>query len=126
MNFHPIIPMIWTSELQETITFYIEYLDFNLGNSSEEWGWASLYNGQCELMIAKPNEHTPFDNPQFTGTFYIKTDEVDKLWEKLKNKVNICYEIDNFDWQMREFAIYDNNGYMIQFGQDIATIINNL
>jgi len=24
------------------------------------------------------------------------------------------------DWGMREFAIYDNNGYMLQFGQEIA------
>lgn len=120
MKFHPIVPIIWTSELKETIAFYIEHLGFNLGEINEEWGWASLHKDQCELMIARPNEHIPFERPQFTGTFYIKTDEVDKLWEKLKDKVNICYEIDNFDWKMREFAIYDNNGYTIQFGQDIS------
>jgi len=31
-------------------------------------------------------------------------------------KANICYEIETFEWGMREFAIYDNNGYILQFG----------
>jgi hypothetical protein len=26
------------------------------------------------------------------------------------------YTIENFEYGMREFAIYDNNGYMLQFG----------
>lgn len=120
MTFQPIIPMIWTSELRETIDFYVSNLGFVCGDSSDEWGWAALFNGKCELMVAKPNEHTPFEKPQFTGTFYIRTDEVDELWAQLKDKVRICYEIENFEWGMREFAIYDNNGYMIQFGQDIS------
>ena len=27
-------------------------------------------------------------------------------------------EIETFEWGMREFAIYDNNGYVLQFGQE--------
>ena len=39
---------------------------------------------------------------------------------KLSNwKMNTSSVIENFDWNMREFAIYDNNSYMIQFGQDL-------
>ncbi|NHQ72651.1 bleomycin resistance family protein, partial [Elizabethkingia miricola] len=33
-----------------------------------------------------------------------------------------CYNIEDFPWQMREFAIYDNNGYILQFGQDVETL----
>lgn len=29
-----------------------------------------------------------------------------------------CHE-KNDDWGMREFAIYDNNGYLLQFGQEV-------
>ena len=39
---------------------------------------------------------------------------------KVKEKVKVVYPIENFEWEMREFAIYDNNGYMLQFGQDIT------
>jgi catechol 2,3-dioxygenase-like lactoylglutathione lyase family enzyme len=116
--------MIWTVNLQQSIEFYVTKLGFTLGDYNEEWGWAALIKGECELMVARPNEHTAFETPVFTGTFYIKTDAVDILWEGIKDTVDICYEIENFDWGMREFAIYDNNGYMIQFGQDISDQLN--
>ena len=72
-----------------------------------------------EIMIAKPNAHTPFDGAVFTGSFYFQVDNVDFLWNELKDKVKVAYEIETFDWGMKEFAIYDNNGYMLQFGQDV-------
>ena len=111
--------MIWTRELQETVDFYCNVLGFSNREFSEEWGWAFIHKDECEMMIAQPNEHTPFERPYFSGTFYIKTDDVDALWEQIKDKVKIAYDIEDFDWGMREFAIYDNNSYMIQFGQEL-------
>ncbi|TBX70209.1 bleomycin resistance family protein [Flavobacterium silvisoli] len=119
MKFHHITPIIWTEQLQETIDFYCNVLGFRCGECSDEWQWAALFNDECELMIAKPNEHTPFEKPAFTGSFYIKVDDVETLWNQLRHDVNVVYELETFDWGMREFAIYDNNGYMLQFGQDI-------
>ena len=119
MKFQPIVPMIWTKELQKTVYFYCDILGFTCGTQSDEWGWAAVFKDECEIMIAEPNEHTPFERPYFSGTFYIKTDDVDALWNDLKGKVKVAYDIEDFDWGMREFAIYDNNSYMIQFGQDL-------
>lgn len=102
-------PILWTNKLDETIDFYTNELDFICGERNEDWGWASLHKDTVEIMLAIPNEHTPFEKPLFTGSFYFRTDSVDELWEKLKEKSNICYPIENFDWGMREFAIYDNN-----------------
>jgi hypothetical protein len=31
----------------------------------------------------------------------------------------ICYLIETFEYGTREFAIYDNNGYVLQFGQEL-------
>ena len=45
--------------------------------------------------------------------------EVDELWEQLKDTVEIFYPIDNFEHNMREFAIKDNNGYVLQFGREL-------
>ncbi|MGK4567868.1 VOC family protein [Flavobacterium sp. 3HN19-14] len=119
MKFSPIVPIIYTTELHETINFYTNTLGFTCNEINEEWGWASLQKGECEIMVTKPNEHIPFEKPQFTGSFYIKTEKVDELWEHLKDTAKICYELETFDWGMREFAIYDNNGYMIQFGEEL-------
>jgi len=111
--------MIWTNMLTETIDFYVQKLNFICGEYNEEWGWAALYKDDCEMMVAKPNEHVSFDKPVFTGSFYIKVNDVDALWNDLKENVKICYPLEEFEWGMREFAIYDNNDYLIQFGQNI-------
>ncbi|MEA5256158.1 VOC family protein [Arcicella aquatica] len=120
MKYSGLRPILWTNQLIETIDFYTKILGFAIAEQNETWGWASLYKDEVEIMLAKPNEHIPFDKPIFTGSFYINTDKVDELWGELKDKVEACYEIEEFEWQMREFAIYDNNGYLIQFGQDIS------
>jgi uncharacterized glyoxalase superfamily protein PhnB len=112
-------PILWTKDLQGTIDFYTQVLGFTLGNVNDDWGWASLDKDDVHLMIARPNEHTPFSKPTFTGTLYINTDDVNGWWEKLKDHVKLCYPIENFEYDMREFALYDNNGYIIQFGQPL-------
>ena len=80
----------------------------------------SLGLDDAAIMISKPNEHIPYDKIGFTGSFYFGTDYVDAMWNKIKDQVRVCYDIENFDYGMREFAIYDNNGYILQFGQEIA------
>lgn len=113
--------MIWTEKLRETVDFYTQILHFTCDEFNENWGWASLSKDSVALMAAKPNEHTPFEKPNFTGSFYYNTDDVDALWNELKDKVNIAYGIESFEYGMREFAVYDNNGYLLQFGQEISS-----
>lgn len=113
-------PILWTNEMEETIDFYTTILGFTCGERNDDWGWAALQKDGVEIMIARPNAHTPFDKPVFTGSFYLNTDHVDEWWEDLKGKTRVCYAIENFDWGMREFAVYDNNGYLLQFGQEIV------
>lgn len=105
--------------MADTLTFYIEILGFDCMAYDESVGWARLSKDDAEIMLSLPNEHERFQGPGFSGSFYINVDEVDKLWEELKNKVRVCYPIENFSYGMREFAIYDNNGYILQFGQEL-------
>ena len=112
-------PMLTTSDLKGTVDFYVQTLGFICNSLHMEWGWASLQLDSIEIMFALPNDHIPFDKPSFTGSFYFNTDDADHLWERLKEKSKICYPIENFEYGMREFAIYDNNGYLLQFGQEI-------
>ncbi len=37
---------------------------------------------------------------------------------QLKDKAAIVYPLEDFDYGMREFAIRDNNGYILQVGQE--------
>ncbi|WEK71142.1 MAG: VOC family protein [Candidatus Chryseobacterium colombiense] len=115
-------PILWTENLEDTIGFYIHVLGFTLQERNDDWQWASLEKDGIEIMLTKPNQHEDFKGIGFTGSFYFTVDHVDELWEDLKTKAKVCYEIETFDWEMREFAVYDNNGYILQFGQHIDEI----
>ena len=108
--------MLRTTDLKGTIEFYTTVLGFECEGSSDEW--ASVRRDNVAIMFALPSEHEPFDGPFFTGSLYINPDDVDALWERVKDKARVCYPIDDFDYGMREFAIYDNNGYLLQFGHE--------
>lgn len=122
MKFTALRPMITSANFQETVDFYTSTLGFICDAKSDEWEWASLRRDSVEIMVSKPFDHIPFEKPIFTGSFYINTDKIDKLWDELKDKATVVFPIENFEYGMREFAVYDNNGYLIQFGQDIQTL----
>ena len=111
-------PVLYVTNVEETIQFYVGVLGFRCVNQTE--GWASLQRDRAEVMISVPNAHLNFDKPLFTGTFYFRSNEVDTLWEQLRDRVAIVYPIENFEYGMREFAVRDLNGYILQFGQEIV------
>lgn len=113
-------PMLWTEDLKGSVDFYVNVLGFTCDEISEEWGWASLSKDDVALMLARPNQHTPYEKIGFSGSFYFNTDDVDALWSDLKDKARVCYGIEDFYYGMREFAIYDNSGYLLQFGQPVG------
>ncbi|WP_343555478.1 VOC family protein [Sphingobacterium sp.] len=119
MNYKSLNPILYTKNLDQTIQFYTEKLGFTCIEKNKGSNWSLLQNGTIEIMFSHPVESIAFETAQFTGSLYLTLDDVDHLWESLKDNVKICYEIETFEWGMREFAIYDNNGYVLQFGQVI-------
>ncbi len=111
--------MLWTEEFEATIAFYVDVLGFLCREKNDDWGWASLGRDDVWIMLARPNEHTSHGKIGFSGSFYFTTDDVEAMWNDLKDKARVCYDIETFPWGMREFAIYDNNGYLLQFGQEV-------
>lgn len=117
--------MLWTKDLEGSVKFYSTVLGFSVDALNLDWGWASLTLDKVSIMLTKP---LVFDAPPgceppatigCTGSFYFNTDAVDSLWGELKDKATVCYGIESFEHGMREFAVYDNNGYILQFGQEI-------
>lgn len=118
MRLNALTPMLRTWDLQETISFYTQVLGFMVEATSEEWGWASLKKDGIHLMLSGANEHEDETEPVFTGSLYFNTPDVEAAWNELKDKAEVCYAPETFDYGMREFGIYDNNGYLLQFGQE--------
>jgi uncharacterized glyoxalase superfamily protein PhnB len=120
MKLVALTPMLRTWDLQGSIAFYTKILGFKCDSYSEEADWASLSRNEVEIMLAAPNRHDKATLPAFTGSLYFRIDNVDELWQLLKDKAQVCYPIETFDYGMREFAIYDNNRYLLQFGQPVV------
>lgn len=122
-TFTALRPILWTENIDETIGFYTQILGFTLMGRNDDWQWASIRKDDVQIMLSE-NEYEKPNGISFTGSLYFNVDRVDELWEDLKTKAKICYEIETFEWEMREFAIYDNNGYILQFGQPVDNIGN--
>ena len=119
LKINKITPVIYSNDIKGTIDFYVNQLGFHCSDFDKEIGWARVQIDNIEMMISLPNFHIDFQKPIFTGSFYFNLDNVDMLWQSIKEKVTVCYPLENFDYGMREFGIYDNNGYLLQFGQDL-------
>lgn len=109
IRFRSPVPMLRTPDLPGSIAFYVDALGFALHARSDD----------VELMLAVPNAHATPDAPALTGSLYFHLDDaasVDALWTSLQGKVRACYPPETFGYGMREFGIYDGNGYLLQFG----------
>ncbi|SIO11190.1 VOC family protein [Chitinophaga niabensis] len=122
--FSSLTPMLSTGNMQATIDFYINTLGFELDNSLRDeegdFSWASLRNGEVIIMFRLPNVHMNEQTLALTGSLYFRTDNVTQLWERLKDSTDVVYPLEDFDYNMREFAIRDCNGYVLNFGQPLA------
>ena len=107
---------ILTEKLAESKTFYTENLGFGVTFENEFYLLMHTPNHQAELSFLLPNH--PTQNPYFHAPFKgqgmyltIETDDVDSLYEELKNKgVEIKIAIKDEPWGDRHFAIEDPNG----------------
>ena len=120
MKLNSIRPTLWVDNVRATIDWYVNTLGFNEADYVEEWHWGAVVKDEVEIMFSRPNEHMAYNGAQFTGSLYMNTNNVEAWWKKLKDDQNIFYEIESFDYGMKEFAIKDCNGYILQFGQNIS------
>jgi len=112
-------PMLESHDMSATLKFYTETLGFICTTKLDDLSWFSLCKDEIELMFCIPNAHRNMPKATMSGSLYIKTKEVETLWENLKDQCEIGYPLEDFEFGMREFAIYDNNGYMLQFGREL-------
>jgi len=116
-----LFPMLATENIGKTIEFYTELLDFEVGGKYPETDpcWVSLCNGSAEIAFNLLNEHSKSAKPVLTGSIYLHVENIDELWENLKDKAEIVYPIENFEYGMREFGVRDCNGYVLNLGENI-------
>lgn len=117
MAVHEVSPILWTKSIEETSAFYTGVLGFTA--ESHFPNFVSLSRGNAKIMFIVPGD-VIFEGPQLTGSIYFFMKDVDLLWEAVKDKSQIKTPICDREYLMRDFSIFDNNGYEIVFGEDIS------
>ena len=92
---------------------YTEVLNFTCDVKLDDLTWLTLRKDEIEIMFCSPNKHHNIPKSIMSGLLYINTNEVTTHSESVKDQCEICYPLEDFDYGMREFAIYDNNGYSL-------------
>jgi len=121
-------PILETKDLKETVEYYKTVLGFGCEGFYPEgdnpW-WAEMKRDEVAIMLTSRRSDSDYAKPALTGSIYLYPNNVDEIWEELKDKADVSYEIETFDYGMREFAIRDCNGYLLQFGQGVDTLTND-
>ncbi len=114
--FYELRPMLEVDSLPESIAFYENILGFAC-TAQIEGQWATLTLGETALMLTpRRSSGKPL---HFSGSLYFYTRDVSTLWETVRQKVEIAYPLEKFEYGMHEFACYDCNGYLLQFGEEL-------
>lgn len=114
--------MLESNDLPATIRFYTEILGFKVDNTFEHEGvlnWVSFIRDEVNFMFTRPNPVMKYDRIMLSGSLYVYITDIDAFYTGIKEKVTIVYPLENFIYGMREFAIKDNNGFVINFGCEV-------
>jgi len=112
-----VVPMIHVPNVSATVDWYTS-IGFKLIRQNEEDGeinWAKLSFGNSELMLNIGGKASTEHRREVD--LYITTDNVDDLYRRLKDQVQIVEGLHDTFYDMREFIIRDCNGFWITLGQ---------
>lgn len=91
-------------------------------------GFMELADFGDYLMIRKDNieihffEFTGLDPKENYGQVYVRTDDIDKLYQSLLENNNCIHpngHLENKPWGQREFTLLDPDNNLLTFGQSI-------
>ena len=116
-----VVPMIHVPNIKATVDWYT-LIGFKVIRQNEENGeinWAKLSFGNSELMLNAGGK--PSTDHRREVDLYITTDNVDDLYGRLKDRVQVVEDLNDTFYGMREFTIRDINRFWITFGQPLQT-----
>lgn len=129
-SFKAMIPMLAVLDLQRSLAFYRDALDFEVLTPPErvrDWNWAHLRAGPVEIMLAGseagpqlPHSRPDGDADDFSAIYYFYPDDVRALHALLKSREYEVTPLKTTFYGMLEFSLRDPDGHLLSFGEDAA------
>jgi hypothetical protein len=102
-----------------TRNFYINKLDFQEFGSADFDGYLMLQKDNIQIHFFEFKELDPKEN---YGQVYIRTDDIDKLYQSLldnKTPIHPNGHLRVTPWGQKEFALLDPDDNLLTFGQRV-------
>lgn len=112
--------MIHVPDVRATVEWYLS-IGFDVvatygDGTGENFSFAIMQFGTTKVMFNTDGE--PSDKHRREVDLYVYTDNVDELYETLKDRVDVIDEPNDRFYGMRELIIRDLNRFWITFGQE--------
>jgi uncharacterized glyoxalase superfamily protein PhnB len=115
-----VIPMIHVPDVRAAVGWY-ESIGFSVVNTFEDevdgMTFAALSYEDSQIFLNGGGRSSTEDRREVD--LYVRTNDVDKLYERLKGHVEIRIGLQNTFYGAREFIVRDLNGFWVTFGQDL-------
>ena len=127
-------PNLAVKDIRETINYYAKNFNFKLvmavsedkssmGDTLEEntqYIWANMINEEISFMFQREDSLKEdvgdfFNTLGSSSTYYIGLDDVDELYDRVKEEVDVIKHIEDTWYGQREFYVRDLNGYILAF-----------
>jgi catechol 2,3-dioxygenase-like lactoylglutathione lyase family enzyme len=117
-----VVPMIHVPDVRATVDWY-QSIGFNVvatydNGTPDALSFAIVSFGDREVMFNQCGETS--DKWRREVDLYVYADEVDEIYSRLKDRVDVVEEPHDTFYGMREVIIRDLNRFWITFGQEIA------
>jgi uncharacterized glyoxalase superfamily protein PhnB len=113
-----VLPMINVPDVGATVDWY-QNIGFKVidtyGNEGEGLSFAMLSFGSSEVMFSEGGQPSTRDRREVD--LYVYSDDVDDLYGRLKEQVEVVQSPHDTFYGMREFIVRDLNRFWITFGQ---------
>ena len=115
------------SDVNATVKWYQDNFKFKLANQEDSLEkpleWAVVKSGDIQIYFQKV-ESLVKEMPVLKGkeigatlTLYIKLDDIQSLYNSVKDKVEIGRDMRETFYGAKEFAVKDLNGYILVFSE---------
>jgi uncharacterized glyoxalase superfamily protein PhnB len=114
-----IVPMIHVPDVRATADWYVS-IGFKVLRTNEEDGemnWALLSLVDSEIMLNIGGKPSAANRREFD--LYVQSENIDPLFQSLRERAEIVEEPHDTFYGMREFIIRDINRFWITFGQPV-------
>lgn len=123
MSITSIVPQVRTTNLDESIAFYVDTIGFHLYFRYSDF-YAGLKLGAYALhlkLVDAPDPSIAYVGSSDHFHLYLETDDAAAEAARLKSRgVRFRQELEDTDWGTREFYVYDDQGHVLCVGQRLA------